>query len=656
MRELSETILCYADKTIENSISEFLESLTIDAIQEVIVEFEDGLKGLQHSAGNFSVGNMQTTSQLCGAALEAIQLNPAADSTALSIVKFWQRFDDMTSMAIISSISSRSTKALVMYSSWTLWDWITTTVHETVQGGHQKTWVSLLVDDVRSVMQRISPNLSRILNPKKYLPHISGAAAYTIPSCRPYSDRHRLNDFVEKAVIEAIQRWLNFPCSALTITQNSLIGTLMQCQTSAILYLDVVWKMYQNPKKYVIHGHPRQQESQPHTKTVLQQFHQQFKSHDLMDNDSNISKHLDYFDSLIELWAKKASVKLAPAQRRKRINDANSNIPNAPNSVSIIFVVKAKANIFEQENLPILLESGRKLQRDTFVTFLQDFYPLITDGFAAHKNSSNKHIKKMAEKPDRFLPFRSLAPSMQNALATIYSDMDRLRTPAGLFNMAAFRGVFFNTDYSQKHLRWFDSIIDWEAYRDSLKIKNTERNRKKAKAQIEKYFVKKNAYGTWQPKITTALLYNHSNVADDLWLEHLRKNPDLDIYSFFKFFKAKLSFVGDLASLLIVGDLITCGFLPMPTPQDFGMLVAKINKGGVKGLKRLGLLPPNPTLTDISDAFVTLHNHVEQALDEDTRNKMGYNVVVLEHSLCKYQRVYPLRTKNGSKPRKKKTG
>jgi len=271
------------------------------------------------------------------------------------------------------------------------------------------------------------------------------------------------------------------------------------------------------------------------------------------------------------------------------------------------------------------------------------FFPLITDGCDIHKSSLDPHIQKTARDPDYLLPFRSSAPIFQNALDTILSDHNRLSTAVGIFNLAAFRGVFYRSEYVLNNLQWFNSITDWEEYRESLGMTDDK---------LEAFFVNKSAYGRPQPKLLSTFVYQHWDQCQQTWAAHQQSNPTYDIIKLFNYFMKTFHYVGSLTALLMVGDLIECGFLPLPTPEKMGELVALVDKGAAKGLQRLGLLKSDSTPEEISRAFVTLHLHIENSIDTDIRSRMGYNIIMLEHALCKYQRIYRAGRK-GIKWRKK---
>ena len=76
-------------------------------------------------------------------------------------------------------------------------------------------------------------------------------------------------------------------------------------------------------------------------------------------------------------------------------------------------------------------------------------------------------MDKVTSDLDYFLPFRRHAPSLANARCKIYAEVDRLTssTGVGLFNVLAFRGVFFGSPFAKSdRFRWFDQFEDWQRF------------------------------------------------------------------------------------------------------------------------------------------------------------------------------------------------
>lgn len=243
----------------------------------------------------------------------------------------------------------------------------------------------------------------------------------------------------------------------------------------------------------------------------------------------------------------------------------------------------------------------------------------------AHVHSINPTLKKIAGRADFYLPFRSLAPTILKARQTILSDSNRLSTREGLFNLVAFRGVFYGSQFACEELRWFNSYEEWLEFK-------THSNKE------ETYFVTKTAYGRAQKYRHTDNLKMYWDHAIK-WEQFCRDNPNLDVLALHDFFVINFHNIGDLSALLIVGDLLESGFLPMVDAHTMGKLVAKVGKGAKNGLISLGFIDQFSDENTIADAFVELNRHAMEAFDQEKQTTMVYNVITLEHGLCKYKRL-----------------
>lgn len=239
-------------------------------------------------------------------------------------------------------------------------------------------------------------------------------------------------------------------------------------------------------------------------------------------------------------------------------------------------------------------------------------------------------LERIATKLDFFLPFRSLAPMIVKARETILSDRARLHTREGLFNLLAFRGVFYGSPFARDDLRWFKSFDDWLAFE--------AKNKSKGKA----YFVCANAYGSAQSNRNTSNLKQYWEKSLE-WYDHQRDNPDLDPLKLHTFFRTTFHNVGDLTAMLMVGDLAEAKFIAEPKVQTMGMLVAQAKKGAKKTLVYLRLVDVTNSSSDedVVQAFVELDEYCKQALGPGKVDNMKYGPVMLEHALCKHGRLIP---------------
>ncbi|TFK59903.1 hypothetical protein BDN72DRAFT_780104, partial [Pluteus cervinus] len=264
-----------------------------------------------------------------------------------------------------------------------------------------------------------------------------------------------------------------------------------------------------------------------------------------------------------------------------------------------------------------------------FISFLQDVLPVLSQPFSAFETSPNLVLKAISHKPDFFLPFRQLAPTIIRAESTIFSRVDRLNTTAGLFNAVAFRAVFYGSDWAREHLRWFENYKEWQDYY-------------KINKQPEPHYVNKGAYGAYMANRSIEWLKGDWDkavkaVEKGAWAAIVQKAKAGDIQALFDFL-CPFTGIGKLSALLIIGDLVECGFIPMPSAEAWGALIAAIERGGQKGLVQLGLVDL-VSAQSVASAFASLHTHVLQVIPSDQLRRFRYDVITLEHAVCKYSRA-----------------
>ena len=100
--------------------------------------------------------------------------------------------------------------------------------------------------------------------------------------------------------------------------------------------------------------------------------------------------------------------------------------------------------------------------------------------------------------------------------------------------------------------------------------------------------------------------------------------------------------IGRLTAPLIVGDLIEAGVIQISSLDKWGSLVVDVDKGAKKGLRDLKLIDANTPLHTVVQEFKALNNFILERLTLEQREAMHYNVVMLEHELCKHPRFVKL--------------
>ena len=91
--------------------------------------------------------------------------------------------------------------------------------------------------------------------------------------------------------------------------------------------------------------------------------------------------------------------------------------------------------------------------------------------------------------------------------------------------------------------------------------------------------------------------------------------------------------------ILICGDLIEAGILPMPVAHEWGGLIFTLKMGAYDSMETLGLISKQAGRVKVMEAFASLDQALRQELKEEEKEVMKYNVIMLEHTLCKIKRL-----------------
>jgi hypothetical protein len=186
----------------------------------------------------------------------------------------------------------------------------------------------------------------------------------------------------------------------------------------------------------------------------------------------------------------------------------------------------------------------------------------------------------------------------------------------------------------------------------SAKQLEEEKNRRKGPA--EDYFRDMGIYGTCNFARSTSLFDKYWERSTSQfwkesktvpWEEFIRTNPSpQECYDWLTVSKCFPN-IGDLTALLIVGDLIEAGVIRMPSSGEWGMLVVAVNKGAKKGLGDLKLINANTPNHIIVQEFKALDDFLLANLTQEQKEVMHYNVIMLEHGLCKQPRYIKIAVK-----------
>lgn len=311
----------------------FLQSLDKNLIKSIILEFE----AINLRNQSSSTSTLQDASSICSLVMQTVHKDPYSLETAKAVDSLWKKVDTVYDAHNLSKIITYTTRALVMVTTWTMYDWVTRIVNHAISHPETPSWVTSLVTDIQKAIQthhadnaaaKKSTNHTTAKSKAKahlhqvYFSNIPRLSNYHFTIPRLQFSQEKMNLVIGRIAIDAIQFWLHFPSSEENTVKCSLIASLMESQMLAILYLEPVWKMFQNPYVTVINGpKSNQRRSKPHTKKTLEAFHHQFCDHDLNDPDSELGKQLGHLNKLISIWSEQVDIQ---SRKQSRIFPSDS--------------------------------------------------------------------------------------------------------------------------------------------------------------------------------------------------------------------------------------------------------------------------------------------------------------------------------------------
>ena len=237
---------------------------------------------------------------------------------------------------------------------------------------------------------------------------------------------------------------------------------------------------------------------------------------------------------------------------------------------------------------------------------------------------------KISNDPDRYLPFRQLAPSKRIILDDPQGPFSpqRLKTRGGLFDAIIFRLI---TQASPILLE------GKEVYFGS-----PDKFHRAIKGQEYAYYCKRGATGQYDR-------FKNIPHIDRYWeqtagWEEFISDSNVSFDSLLKWFtgrqgrQKRFPGMGNLVGWLLASDY-TCAFLVgHPTAFDVGEIIFGIGAGSKQGLRLLGFDTNSKKACGTAMEAVSAAVHKELTLQE--RTGLGIDVITIEHALCKYARLY----------------
>ncbi|KAI0686694.1 hypothetical protein C8T65DRAFT_701054 [Cerioporus squamosus] len=442
-----------------------------------------------------------------------------------------------------------------------------------------QSWLSILTRDVWLKLTRQESN--RVVQPADYFPNCP-------PALTPLSITRHENDTSPNAVciqvITLLRHWLNFPTNSELLSAYFVLHLVDVCGGNTdVLLLRGVWRPYKEIKA-----------------AVLNMRGQRWSSLRL--------SHL---------------VPFAEALHDLPIADASS---------------RERACLDRESGLNALVE------------FFRDLLPL------AQGEAPTSAIQQLVDSDkDRYLPFRNLAPTRRAVSGPSGPfHATNIRCPGAFASSVINRALTFNAPAAKEagNPTFFSNEEDWDAFK-------TDRNFSEHDKTSLAYFFNVRCYGSaqatrYQGMDDIDVYFSAEKDWEMLLAECGGKVPFLRFFRWAKQqvkrmhkdkhelrLQARLPLVGKLTAFLLAADLSYSGVVETPTVDEVGAIIYKNDLGSRAGLWKTGQLSSmNASQEETVKAFREVVEHFQEVIDYDDQKLVGLDAIMVEHLLCKYQRVH----------------
>ena len=500
-----------------------------------------------------------------------------------------------------------------------------------------------LVRLVRDVYNATTQKKKRVIAPRDYLPFLptTTTSFHTLTKVSPATLASKVTSFV----VTAIRTWLNFPSNTYMLSGYFVINLLLFVKNPDILLFSSIWKVHMHIKSKLL-GIPGHRHSSL-TTTLLEPFIDKLKDHPICDSTSEEFSLLSQISATIrEHRSSNHSSAFQSLEQFLGITVSQPpDVPVPPRRLRATLPASDSTVVFPSGDIPITPLEGRH----HLLNLIRALIPLVSGNLPEQMTPLQSLVWK---RMDFFLPFRERAPCRTRLTSSRGPfHADHVDEPGAFPSWVISRALIFGTvalrDYTHgffpDHPAWL-AFLNVNGYSDD--------------PHVQKEFYDLRCYGSCQggrkKAFHEAHLYFDKEVS---WFDLLKNRPKGRPIPFHDFFdwtqdaKTKLPEVGPLTAYLLTADLVYANKVETPTTQDIAYYIHRMGLGSRSGLLATSQIQSKKaSAADIRHAFESVYTFLDSELTADEKNLIRFDAIMVEHLLCKYQRIQ----KNMPKAKKKK--
>lgn len=575
----------------------------------------------------------------------------ASITLAQGVSSLWTVFHTHSSSIDAVDIKVATERRRLMLANAAGWQWMNTYVLPTIQQTLDilESPTAICVDThwlirlVRDIYHATRQKQQRVISAREYLPFLP-ANATTFRTLTRIS-RTQLTSKVTSFVVTIIRTWLNFPNNTYMLSGFFVINLLNFIKNPDILLFSSVWKVHMHIKTRLLDVPGHRHSSL--TTTLLEPFIAKLKELPICDPTSEEFSILSQFSAAyrerrssshsLALQSLGDFLGIGPLQAVKVVTPAEQPLRLISSDDATI--------IFPPDNALITAHQGRH----HLLNLVRALIPLVS-GELPEKMTPLQSL--VWSRLDFYLPFRERAPCRTRLTSTQGPFHPDHVDEAGAFpSWVMSRALIFGTHALRHYTHgFFPNHSAWLTF--------LEDNGFSDDPQVQKQFYDLRCYGSCQggrkKAFHEAYIYFDKEKS---WFNILKTRPKGQAIPFHAFFdwtqaaKTKLPEVGPLTAYLLTADLVYAKKIEAPSTNDIAYYIHRMGLGSRAGLVVTSQISSDKaSASDIRLAFDSVYKFLDSQLTPVEKNLIRFDPIMVEHLLCKYQRIQ----KNLSKSKKKK--
>jgi len=344
--------------------------------------------------------NINAVANCCASALSEMGRNPGDPSTASNVRRMREALKEVEHDEIRLSVLHRQARAIIMESTMNTVGWTKGLIDLALSGDRRAGWLLSLVTKLENLLSPASTSTHIEISSADYLPFQPPLIYSSLKPRNRYAMEQR-SIIIRDTIAKVMGEWFGVPNDPTVCLSSTLIQILVQRYGKAVLLLEPIWDLFNDPWKTLVYKGRRARRTKKEGEKATEYLQKVLPP--VVGGDATFLQDLDSFAT------------------------GHPSEETQTRSKTIRYRILIK---------PLLV----------YLNVMQDL--------ELSQPQSDRRLATVVNEPDLYYPFSHNIPSSQAARRHIFDAGAQLKTQAGLFNVILYRLLYFNSEFASEELRY----------------------------------------------------------------------------------------------------------------------------------------------------------------------------------------------------------